>query len=122
MALIDNLIIILYSVVGFGTFLFGFLLVFKNLKKINRIEGEKFDLGDWLASIGFGFMFTLAILFALNLTIDTLSQSEDPLPSIAGYLLAIMLSILLIYPLWEVIFLIRRSSAGSLSPLPFLYR
>ena len=112
MALIDNLVIILYIVVGLGTFLFGFSLVFKNLRKINMIEREKFDLGDWLASIGFGLMFTLAILFALNLSIDTINlfidtinQSENPLPSIAGYILAIMLGILLVYPLWEVIFL-----------------
>ncbi|QEE14681.1 HEAT repeat domain-containing protein [Promethearchaeum syntrophicum] len=105
MALIDNLIIILYSVVGLSTFLFGFSLVFKNLRKINRIEREKFDLGDWLASIGFGVMFTLAILFALNLSIESFIITEDPLPSIAGFLLVIMIGILLIYPLWEVIFL-----------------
>ena len=105
MTLADNLIISLYSVVGVIGFLFGFFLVFKNLKKINLIEREKFDFGDWLASIGFGAMFTLAILFALNLSIDTLNISGIPLPSIAGYLLAIMLGILLIYPLWEVFFL-----------------
>ncbi|MHA1671426.1 MAG: HEAT repeat domain-containing protein, partial [Promethearchaeota archaeon] len=114
MALIDNLIIILFSVVGVVTFLFGFLLVFKNLKKINRIEREKFDFGDWLASIGFGIMFTLAILFALNLSIDSFITFfitlEDPLPSIAGFLLVIMIGILLIYPLWEVIFLGRPTS------------
>ena len=105
MALVDNLIISLYSVIGVIGFLFGFFLVFKNLKKINLIEREKFDFSDWLASIGFGAMFTLAILFALNLSIDTLNKSGTPLPSIAGYLLTIMLGILLIYPLWEVFFL-----------------
>ncbi len=110
MVLIDTLIISLYITVGVIGFLFGFSLVFKNLKKINRIEREKFDFGDWLASIGFGAMFTLAILFALNLSIDTLNQSGNPLPSIAGYILAIMIGILLIYPLWEVFFLGRPTS------------
>ncbi len=110
MVLIDTLIISLYITVGVIGFLFGFSLVFKNLKKINRIEREKFDFGDWLASIGFGSMFTLAILFALNLSIDTINASGDPLPSIAGYLLAIMLGILLVYPLWEVFFLGRPTS------------
>ncbi|MHA1738689.1 MAG: HEAT repeat domain-containing protein [Candidatus Heimdallarchaeota archaeon] len=110
MALIDNLIIGLYIAVGVIGFLFGFFLVYKNLKKINRIEREKFDFGDWLASIGFGIMFTLAILFALNLSIDSFIKTEDPLPSIAGFLLAIMIGILLIYPLWEVIFLGRPTS------------
>ncbi|MHA1562339.1 MAG: hypothetical protein ACTSPA_09470, partial [Promethearchaeota archaeon] len=114
MALIDNLIIGIYIAVGVIGFLFGFFLVFKNLKKINRIEREKFDFGDWLASIGFGIMFTLAILFALNLSIDSFITFfitlEDPLPSIAGFLLVIMIGILLIYPLWEVIFLGRPTS------------
>ncbi|MHA1766652.1 MAG: hypothetical protein ACTSW5_09375, partial [Promethearchaeota archaeon] len=99
MSLIDNLIIALYIVMGIAIFLFGFLLVYKNLKKINRIEREKFDFGDWLASIGFGFMFTLALLFALNLSIDAFTTSGTPLPTIAGYLLAIMIGILFIYPL-----------------------
>jgi len=116
MVLIDNLIIGLYIAVGVIGFLFGFFLVYKNLKKINRIEREKFDFGDWLASIGFGIMFTLAILFALNLsidsfiTIDYFTTLENPLPSIAGFLLVIMIAILLIYPLWEVIFLGRPTS------------
>jgi HEAT repeat protein len=109
MAIINNLIIGLYIAVGVIGFLFGFFLVFKNLKKINRIEREKFDFGDWLASIGFGIMFTLAILFALNLSIDSFN-SGNPLPSIAGFLLVIMIAILLIYPLWEVIFLGRPTS------------
>ncbi|MHA1765915.1 MAG: HEAT repeat domain-containing protein, partial [Promethearchaeota archaeon] len=49
-------------------------------------------------------------LFALNLSIDAFTTSGTPLPTIAGYLLAIMIGILFIYPLWEVIFLGRPTS------------
>ncbi len=53
-----------------ATFLFAFTLVKKNLARINRIENEKFDLGDWGAMAGFGALFSLAILFILNITIE----------------------------------------------------
>lgn len=108
MAWYDFLIPFTYLFVFIIGFWFGFIMVRKNLKKINLIESEKFDLEDWIACIGFGAMFGLAIVFAVNLTFEVISPIE--IPSVAGLVLTILFGILIIYPLWEVIFLGRPTS------------
>ncbi|WP_371801644.1 HEAT repeat domain-containing protein [Candidatus Lokiarchaeum ossiferum] len=108
MALPDILIQLTYVIIGVIVFFMGFLLVYKNLKKINTVEGEKFNGSDWLAMIGFGLLFGLAMIFIVNITFELILPVE--IPSIAGYVLMIMLGVLVIYPLWEVIFLGRPTS------------
>ena len=108
MALPDILIQLTYVIIGVIVFFIGFFLVYKNLKKINTVEGEKFNPSDWLAMVGFGLLFGLALIFMVNITFEVISPGE--IPSIAGYVLIIMLGILVIYPLWEVIFLGRPTS------------
>lgn len=103
MAFVDTLFIIIYSIVFILTFLFGFLMVRKNLSEINRIEKEKFDLSDYGAMVGFGLMFALAIVFIFNLVVEVISPGN--VVGFAGIILTIMLVILVVYPLWEVFFL-----------------
>ncbi|MHA1340774.1 MAG: hypothetical protein ACTSRZ_11865 [Promethearchaeota archaeon] len=86
----------------------GFMMVFRNLRKVNIIESEKFSVEDWITCIAFSVIFALTITFIVNLTYEVFSPID--IPSIAGYILFIMLGILIIYPLWEVIFLGRPTS------------
>lgn len=97
-----------YLYVGIVAFIFGFLLVYRNLRKINLIESEKFNLVDWVSCIAFGLMFALAIVFAVNLSVEVITPSL--IPSIAGLVLLILIGILVVYPLWEIIFLGRPTS------------
>jgi len=108
MALIDTLIPILYIAVAVITFTFGFLLVFRNLKKINLIEGEKFTTEDWVSCLAFAAIFSLVITFAINMAVDFLVA--EPILDIAGFLLLILVGFLFIYPLWEIFFLGRPTS------------
>jgi HEAT repeat protein len=103
MAAIDILFQFIYVIVGIIAFSIGFSLVYKNLKKINTIEGEKFNIPDWTAMVGFGLLFGMAMLFIVNIVIDFIKPNL--IPSIAGYILLGMLVVLVLYPLWEVIFL-----------------
>lgn len=100
MAFIDVLMVIVYIIVFALTFFVGFMLVRKNLAKINRIEGEKFDTGDWFAMIAFGLMFALALVFMLNVTVEVIAQT--PILSFAGVVLTTMIILLVVYPLWEI--------------------
>lgn len=104
----EALLPFIYLILGVAVFAFGFLLVYRNLRKINLIEGEKFTVEDWLSCGGFGLMFAVVIVFAINLTFEIVSPGE--IPSVAGYLLLVLLGILLVYPLWEAIFLGRPTS------------
>lgn len=98
----DLIILGIYAVIFLITFLIGFLMVRKNLAEINRIEKEKFDLGDYGAMISFGLMFGLSLLFICNLILEVIQPGEYI--GIAGYILTTMLIILVIYPLWEAFF------------------
>ncbi|MCP4763624.1 MAG: HEAT repeat domain-containing protein [archaeon] len=113
MALDDMLPLILLAV-GLLVFFFGFLLVFRNLKKINLIEGEKFVLTDWISCIAFGVMFSMAVTFMTSLILNgfvvTTSTSTSIMSIIGGIILIVLIAILVIYPLWEVIFLGRPTS------------
>ncbi|MCF2139406.1 MAG: HEAT repeat domain-containing protein [Candidatus Lokiarchaeota archaeon] len=104
----DLIILGIYAVIFLITFLIGFLMVRKNLAEINRIEKEKFDLGDYGAMISFGLMFGLSLLFICNLILEVIQPGEYI--GIAGYILTTMLIILVIYPLWEAFFLGRPTS------------
>jgi tetratricopeptide (TPR) repeat protein len=103
-----SIVLFIYLIVALVTFGMGFMLVHGSFKKINMIEGEKFTMEDWLSCFAFGIMFALTFCFAVNLILDV----ADPgaYPSIAGYILLIMIGILFIYPLWEVIILGRPTS------------
>jgi len=104
-----EILYVLYAGIGMLFFYFGFMLVYKNLKKINLIEGEKFIAEDWISCSLFGFMFSASLLFIINLIFDVLLESQNP-ASIAGYTLIILIVILMIYPLWEMTFLGRPTS------------
>ncbi|MHA1731021.1 MAG: HEAT repeat domain-containing protein [Promethearchaeota archaeon] len=108
MSLVSILVPFSYAVIAALFFAFGFLLVYRNLRKINLIEGEKFTMEDWFACVGFGLMFSLVVLFAVNLTFDVIVEEE--VLNLGGYILLILLGILFVYPLWEVFFLGRPTS------------
>lgn len=104
-----EILYVFYLGIGILFFSFGFLLVYKNLKKINLIEGEKFIAEDWISCCLFGFMFSASFIFIINLTFDVLLWEQNP-ASISGYLLIILIVILIIYPLWEIYYLGRPTS------------
>ena len=104
MSFIANLLPYSYILIGILVFVGGFYLVYKNLKKINIVEGEKFNLSDWVAMVGFGSLFGVAIVFMVNIFYELL-KLDFVIISVAGFLLAIMIIILILYPLWEIIFL-----------------
>jgi len=86
---------------------FGINLARKGLIKVNKIEGEKFRWTDWLVSIVFGLLFTVAVVLCINLALDFLIGG---IPSIGSYLLVIALGVLLVYPFWEMFYLARPTS------------
>ncbi len=101
----------LYLFVGVFVFFFCFFVVYSHLKKINTVEGEKFSLEDWGSCFSFGAMFSLTFVFILNISFEAVDDKLPfSTPNIAGYLLLAMISILIIYPLWEIIFLGRPTS------------
>ncbi|MHA1887391.1 MAG: hypothetical protein ACTSX0_05160 [Promethearchaeota archaeon] len=104
----DWILLGIYGFIFLITFLIGFFMVRHNLGEINRIEKEKFDLGDYAAMIGFGVMFGLSLLFICDLTLEAIQPGVYF--SVASYVLTAMLIILVIYPLWEAIFLGRPTS------------
>ncbi len=108
MAIFDYIVQISYTLLGIIIFVLGFYLVYKNLKKVNLIEGEKFNLTDGFAMIGFGALFAISMVFMLDITLELINTSQPlgiNIPSIAGLLLTIMIIVLFIYPLWEIFFL-----------------
>ncbi|MHA1999554.1 MAG: HEAT repeat domain-containing protein [Promethearchaeota archaeon] len=90
-------------IIGVVFFVLGFILVYRSLRKVNLIEGEQFTYGDWLLCIAFGCMFGLVVMFATSMTFDIITPEN--IPTVAGYALLVLLGILLVYPLWEAIFL-----------------
>ncbi len=103
MALDNYLIILIYCFTGLLMFSIGFYLAYSNLKKVNTVESEKFDLGDATAMIGFGSLFALATLLMLSLTFEVIELAS--IPQIVAVIILIMMGILIVYPLWEVFFL-----------------
>ncbi|MHA1728252.1 MAG: HEAT repeat domain-containing protein [Promethearchaeota archaeon] len=112
MALLDIIIPVSYVIVFILVFFFGFMLVYKNLNKVNTVEGEKFVAEDWISCTAFGFMFALVLIFILDIALLfllPLAGMTNNFP-IAGYCFVVLLGILIIYPLWEVFFLGRPTS------------
>ncbi len=103
MVLSNLTVILIYIIIGIIIFCSGFSLVYANLKKLNRVEGEKFDFGDIASMVGFGLLFALAIVFMLSISFEMTALAK--LPNIGGYILLIMLGFIIFYPLWEVILL-----------------
>ena len=99
-------------------------MVYSSLKRVNRIEGEKFTRTDWSVCTGFGLMFALPIVFGINLGVQavgklgktlktTLHISLPAIPPMSEYvslILFIELLVLLIYPIWEMLYLARSTS------------
>ncbi len=110
MALIDQILNVLYIIILFPVFFIGLNLARKGLIKVNKIEGEKFRITDWLVSSMFGLLFTVAVVFCINLMIDFANPGVVAIPSVGTYLLVIALGVLLVYPLWEMFYLARPSS------------
>ncbi|MBN1801109.1 MAG: HEAT repeat domain-containing protein [Candidatus Lokiarchaeota archaeon] len=104
-----EILYVLYIGIGLLFFIFGFMLVYKNLRKINLIEGEKFIAEDWISCTLFGLMFSTSFVFIINLTFDILLEAQNPV-SISGYLLIVLIVILIFYPLWEITYLGRPTS------------
>lgn len=100
---INDLLGFTYVFVFAVFFLLGFRLVKRCLERVNIIEGEPFRAADWIVTAGFGFMFGIVVVFAVNLALDWISPV--PIPSVAGYVLLILLGILLVYPVWEMLYL-----------------
>src|SRR5208337_4604012 len=91
----------LYYIIGIITFIFGFLLVANSLKRIRRIERKPFNAQNILTCIIFGTMFALAIVFAINITLDFISPF--PIPGVEGYVFFILLGFLAIYPIFDIL-------------------
>jgi HEAT repeat protein len=109
----NGIISAVYAIEALVVFLFGFILVYRTLKKVNLVEGEKFTIEDWFSCTAFGVMFALAISFALTLALEVFYDFTQPgadIPSIGGPILLTLLIILVIYPLWEIFFLARPTS------------
>jgi hypothetical protein len=112
MALIDDILGVAYYLIMIPVFIMGLNLARKGLVKVNKIEGEKFRVTDWLVASMFGLLFTVAVVFCINLMIDFIIPGTDipPIPPVAKYLLIIALGVLLVYPFWEMFYLARPSS------------
>lgn len=106
-------------------FLLGFFMVYSSLKRVNRIEGEKFTRTDWSVCIGFGVMFALPLVFGINLGVQAIRDNLTsylsttfhinfpPIPQMSDYIsliLFIELLVLFIYPFWEMLYLARPTS------------
>ncbi|MBD3352138.1 MAG: hypothetical protein GF364_11680 [Candidatus Lokiarchaeota archaeon] len=107
MPLIDPVLNVFYVIIGLVTFYFGYRLVLENFNKINRIEGEKLSIREWLACISFGAMFSITAVFAFNLAGGVLFTWHTP--RFGGYALVALIIILLIYPCWEMFYLSKPS-------------
>ncbi|HME55277.1 MAG TPA: hypothetical protein VKM55_23920 [Candidatus Lokiarchaeia archaeon] len=111
MALVDEILNVAYYIIMIPVFIVGFNLARRGLVKINKIQEQSFRTVDWIAAIVFGAMFTIVIVFCINLVIDFVTPA---LPSetlfiqpVGKYLLWMALGILLVYPFAEMLYLAR---------------
>ncbi|NMC06180.1 MAG: hypothetical protein GYA24_13275, partial [Candidatus Lokiarchaeota archaeon] len=110
MAIIDDILGFAYYIIMVPVFIIGLNLARKGLVKVNKIEGETFRLSDWLVSAMFGLLFAIAVVFCINLVIDYINPGIVTIPPVGSYLLVIALGVLVIYPIWEMLYLARPSS------------
>ncbi|MBN2154098.1 MAG: HEAT repeat domain-containing protein, partial [Candidatus Lokiarchaeota archaeon] len=112
MAGIEEVLNVIYYIIMVPVFFMGLNLARKGLVKVNKIEGERFRATDWLVSAMFGLLFTVAIVFCINLAVDFFLTPDVgiTIPPVGSYLLVIALGVLLVYPFWEMFYLARPSS------------
>ncbi len=111
MAIVDEILNVVYFIIMIPVFIMGLNMARKGLMKVNKIEGEKFRVSDWLVSAMFGLLFTVAVVFCINLMVDFLTPDLGiTIPPVGSYLLVIALGVLLVYPFWEMFYLARPSS------------
>lgn len=110
MAIYDEVLNFTYDILMIPVFIIGFNLARHNLMKVSKIEERPFSPYDWAVSVAFGVMFSVAIVFCINITLDFITPNLPTpviIPPIGRYLLWIAIGILIMYPFGEMFYLAR---------------
>ncbi|HME55279.1 MAG TPA: hypothetical protein VKM55_23930 [Candidatus Lokiarchaeia archaeon] len=110
MAVYDEILNFTYVILMIPVFIIGFNLARHNLAKVSKIEERPFSWYDWTVSVAFGVMFTVVIVFCINITIDFITPNLPTpviIPPVGRYLLWIAIGILILYPFGEMFYLAR---------------